>query len=326
MGAQLEKTFCRGEVIIKEGQPGSTFFVILTGMVEVLKRKDGRDVVIGVLGPSEFFGEMSLIDNDSGKRSATVRALEDSRVAIMSKEDFDKYLGKLTPGVRKLLSRLSERLNRTSSLVDEGAFHREKVEEDETLDFTMTLDELENSRKHAVDVNFMTKTVRKGQVVIRQGQKGQCGFIVKKGRLEVIRSAGGEEVVLGELSEGDIVGESAMFDDLTRSATVKAMSDGEVMVFGKRDMLNMARQSPLELFMIIDSLSGKIERTNEDYCDTLVELETIKKDKAKHADELKAIEEKLLKIEQENSRLTGELKKLQASRKVQPSAGSQKQI
>jgi len=235
MGKQLEKTYCSGEVIIKEGQPGSSFFVILSGMVEVLKRKDGREVVIGVLGPNEFFGEMSLIETESGKRCASVRALEDTRVAIMSKTDFDKYLGKLSPGVKKLLGRLSDRLRTTNTLVDEGAYHSEKPAEEDTLDFAITLDELEKSRDHAVDVNFMCKKFHKGQVVIRQGQKGQCGFIVKQGRLEVSRTTNGENVVLGELAEGDILGESAMFDDIVRRATVKALTDGEVMVFGNNN-------------------------------------------------------------------------------------------
>ncbi len=314
MPTSLEKTFRGGEVIIKEGQPGRTFFVILSGMVEVLKRKAGSEVVIDVLGPNEFFGEMSLIDSDSGKRSATVRALEDTRVAIMSKEDFDKYLGRLSPGVRKLLTRLSGRIRQTSSLVDEGAYGRPREEENDSLDFTITLDELENARQHAVDVNFMCKKFRKGQVVIREGQKGQCGFIVKQGRLEVSRGSGEGKVVLGELSEGDIMGESAMFEDVSRRATVKALSDGEVFVFGKRDMLNMARQSPLELFMIIDSLSGKIERTNENYCSSLVELEKVKGERDRLKGELKERGELVEKMREENSRLSGELKRLKSGR------------
>lgn len=319
MPSNLEKTFCRGEVIIKEGQPGSTFFVILSGMVEVLKRKAGSEVVISVLGTNEFFGEMSLIDSDSGKRCATVRALEDTRVAIMGKEDFDKYIGKLSPGVRKLLGRLSDRLRRTSTLVDEGVHGRKGVEESDSLDFTMTLDELNNASRHAVDVNFISKKFHKGQVVIREGRKGQCGFIVKQGQLEVSRGSGEGKVVLGELSDGDIMGESAMFDDVTRSATVKALSDGEVLVFGKRDMLNMARQSPLELFMIIDSLSGKIERTNEDYCSSLVELGNIKSGQGRLESELEEQKQLVEKMRKENSRLSGKLEKLEASRRKPPS-------
>ncbi len=313
MTKSIEKSFCRGEVIIKEGQPGSTFFVILSGMVEVLKCKAGHDVVIGVLGPNEFFGELSLIDSDFGKRSATVRALDDTRVAIMSREAFNKYLGKLSPGVRNLIGRLGERLSRTSALVDEGAYGRPEEEQSGSLDFVMTLDEVENSRKHAVDVNFMSKKIRKGQVVIREGQKGQCGFIVKQGRLEVSRRSGESRIVLGELSEGDILGESAMFEDVTRSATVKALSDGEVLVFGKRDMLNMARQSPLELFMIIDSLSGKIERTNEDYCSSLVELESARSERAGLESELEQQKKLVEKIQEENSRLSSQIARLKTT-------------
>jgi len=290
--------------------------------VEVLKRKADREVVIGVLGPNEFFGELSLIDSESGKRSASVRALEDTRVAIMSKEAFDKYLGKLSPGVRNLLGRLGERLSRTSALVDEGAYGKPQEEQGDSLDFAMTLDEVENSRKHAVDVNFMSKKIRKGQVVIREGQKGQCGFIVKQGRLEVSRGSGESRIVLGELSEGDILGESAMFEDVTRRATVKALSDGEVLVFGKRDMLNMARQSPLELFMIIDSLSGKIERTNEDYCSSVKELESARSERDKLESELEQQQKLVEKIQEENIRLTSKIARL----KTPPPQDERKQV
>ena len=80
MAKHIEKTYCKGEVIIKEGHSGSTFYVILEGLVEVLKRRDNRDIVVNVLGPNEFFGEMSLIDPDRIKRSATVRAVDHPRI------------------------------------------------------------------------------------------------------------------------------------------------------------------------------------------------------------------------------------------------------
>ena len=95
-------------------------------------------------------------------------------------------------------------------------------------------------------------------------------------------------------------------------ATVKALTDGEVLVFGKRDMLNMARQSPLELFMIVDSLSNKIERTNEMYCDTVLELETEKKKLSARDKELNELRERAAALENEKQKLAAELKKLQS--------------
>ena len=315
MGNHIEKTFCRGEVIIKEGHSGSTFYVILDGMVEVLKRRGDHEVVLNVLGPSEFFGEMSLIDSSLGKRSATVRALEDTRVAIMSKEDFELYLGKLSPGVRNLLSRLTARLKkaieqgerrtegRTAIQAAESeAEGKEEVEEKEpTIDYTLTFDELEKARAHAVDVNFLQKKFRKGQVIIRQGESGHCGFIVRKGQLEVSRISAGRKVVLNVLAENEILGENAMFEDSRRSATVIALTDGELLVFGKRDMISMARQSPLELFMIMDSMSSKLDQTNEKYCEAVIEQSKLQAKIDRMSEEMIELSTRLAKAEAEKA-------------------------
>ena len=85
-----EQTFDKGEVIVREGQFGRNFYVIRKGLVEVLKKQGDRDIPITVLGPTEFFGEMSLLDPEHSMHSATVRALETTRVTIMSQEDFDQ--------------------------------------------------------------------------------------------------------------------------------------------------------------------------------------------------------------------------------------------
>jgi len=116
--ATIEKTFQEGEVIIKEGRFANCFYVILEGSVEVVKQKEDREVQLAVLGEHEFFGEMSLLDFKHGMHTATVRALEQTKVAVMSKEDFENYIGHLTPGMRNLLTRLVTRLRETSKKVD----------------------------------------------------------------------------------------------------------------------------------------------------------------------------------------------------------------
>ena len=310
MDKHIEKSFCKGEVIIKEGHSGDTFYVILEGMVEVLKHRRDRDVVVNVLGPGEFFGEMSMIDPHQIKRSATVRALEYTRVAIMTKEDFEQYLGSLSPGVKNLLNKLASRLKKTTEQVE-----RQETDTDSpgspTFDYTMTLDELEKAREHSVDINFINKKFRKGQIILREGESGQCGFIVKKGSLQVSRSTEQGKVVLSILNEHDILGENALFEDVTRSATVTALTDGELMAFGKRDMLSMARQSPVELFMLMDSMSGKLDRVNEAYCNALIELEKIKGRDEKLQARFTELNDSLNKLKRENETLKDTLSKIQ---------------
>jgi CRP-like cAMP-binding protein len=114
----LEKTFMKGDVIIKEGGFSNSFYVIRKGSVEVVKRKGNIEVQLAKYGPGDFFGEMSLLDPEYSKHSATIRALEETKLTIMSKEDFEKYIGQLTPGVKNLLRKMAIYLRETSQRVD----------------------------------------------------------------------------------------------------------------------------------------------------------------------------------------------------------------
>jgi CRP/FNR family transcriptional regulator, cyclic AMP receptor protein len=73
-----EQPCAPGEVLFEEGQPGDSLFLIVRGQVEVLGREGASPRSLAVLGPSEFFGEMSLIDKDH--RSATLRAKTDAQL------------------------------------------------------------------------------------------------------------------------------------------------------------------------------------------------------------------------------------------------------
>jgi CRP/FNR family cyclic AMP-dependent transcriptional regulator len=78
-----------GEPVFLEGEGcAREMYVVLEGEIEVSKRsRGGRDKRIAILGPSDWFGEMSIVDMQP--RSATVRALAPSRLMRMASEDLD---------------------------------------------------------------------------------------------------------------------------------------------------------------------------------------------------------------------------------------------
>ncbi len=86
------KYFGRGEVLIEQGSEGESFFIIESGRVEVLvEQEEGRRPArVTVLGPRDFFGEMSLLAGE--KRTATIRALEDTRVVVLAREPFSEVI------------------------------------------------------------------------------------------------------------------------------------------------------------------------------------------------------------------------------------------
>jgi len=83
LNKMISRNYSKGQVILLEESKGETFFVIKTGEVKVTKLSDdGREVILAILGESDFFGEMSLLDGEG--RSANIVANEDSTALTLS--------------------------------------------------------------------------------------------------------------------------------------------------------------------------------------------------------------------------------------------------
>jgi CRP/FNR family cyclic AMP-dependent transcriptional regulator len=85
------KRIPRGTAIIAAGDVTDSLYVIIAGRLKVMISDDeGREVILSILGPNEFFGEMGLIDDHP--RSASVVAIEPCELLALSKRDFKKCL------------------------------------------------------------------------------------------------------------------------------------------------------------------------------------------------------------------------------------------
>jgi CRP/FNR family cyclic AMP-dependent transcriptional regulator len=111
-----EKSYPKGSVILFEDDPGDSLFVVREGRVKVvLIGEDGREVILGVLGVGEYFGELSLIDDRP--RSAHVIAMEDSNLLVLRREDFRKRVESSPSVAWSLLTELSRRLRRADDKI-----------------------------------------------------------------------------------------------------------------------------------------------------------------------------------------------------------------
>jgi CRP/FNR family cyclic AMP-dependent transcriptional regulator len=94
--SELGRVYLAGDEIVGQGEEGDTMFVIQSGEVEIVKEMDGREVLLGSMGPGDFFGEMALFQSD--RRAATVRAVTEVRAltidrrALMRRLDQDPQL------------------------------------------------------------------------------------------------------------------------------------------------------------------------------------------------------------------------------------------
>jgi CRP-like cAMP-binding protein len=111
-----ERSYPRGSVILFENDPGDSLFVVRSGRVKVvLIGEDGREVILGVLGVGEYFGEMALIDENP--RSAHVIAMEDATLIVLRREDFRRRVESNPSVAWSLLSELSRRLRRADEKI-----------------------------------------------------------------------------------------------------------------------------------------------------------------------------------------------------------------
>jgi len=120
----IEKGFKKGEIILMEDDDTSqSLFIIAKGEVKVvLTAEDGREAILASLKEGDFFGEMSLLDGEP--RSATVRAVEDSRLLTIRREDFLSALRKQPDLALTLLGEMSKRLRRSNRQISSLALMR----------------------------------------------------------------------------------------------------------------------------------------------------------------------------------------------------------
>jgi CRP-like cAMP-binding protein len=104
----------KGQIVFHEGSRSDFAFIIENGQVEVSrKRRDGNIEVIDILGHNDIFGEIGMIDG--GPRSATVTALENSKVTMISREDLNIMARKDPNAWFPIIKALSARLRRTAT-------------------------------------------------------------------------------------------------------------------------------------------------------------------------------------------------------------------
>ncbi len=110
----IEKNFRKGEIIlVEEDDSNQSLFIIAKGEVKVvLTAEDGREAILATLKEGDFFGEMALLDGEP--RSATVRAVEESRLLMIRREDFLENVRKQPELALTLLGEMSRRLRKSN--------------------------------------------------------------------------------------------------------------------------------------------------------------------------------------------------------------------
>lgn len=89
---------------------------------------------------------------------------------------------------------------------------------------------------------FQRIDVKRGQVVVRQGDPGDYYYLIERGRCQVTRTVAGSQVELADLEAGDAFGEEALVSETLRNATVTMKTSGALLRLAKSDFVKLLRE------------------------------------------------------------------------------------
>jgi CRP-like cAMP-binding protein len=244
-----------GAAVIREGDDGTSFYVVASGRFAVTKRDDaGGTVVLARLGEGDFFGEMALLSGTV--RSATVRAEEDGEVLEL-RADVLLRIARQHPHLAQSLRR----------------FYRQRL-----LANAMAVSPIfrpfpRGDRKLLME-KFRAREVARGETVIREGDPSDGLYVVLEGAVDVRKRKDGQQVVVGHLREGDLFGEMSCLRKAPATATVVVSRPGTLLRLPRRafDELVVTHPQILELVATLSEeraesldaiLSGHAQWTDE---------------------------------------------------------------
>ena len=107
-------------------------------------------------------------------------------------------------------------------------------------------------------VGALGKVYEDGEVIIRQGDVGDCMYVIQDGQVEVILEKEDEEIQLDIHGPGIFFGEMAIFDRDVRSATVRALGDVRVLTVDKKNLMRRIHEDPALAFRMVETMSLRI--------------------------------------------------------------------
>lgn len=103
-----------------------------------------------------------------------------------------------------------------------------------------------------------------GEIVIRQGETGDCMFVIQSGRVEIVARSGDKEVRLAVRGEGDIIGEMALFEREVRSADARALGPARILTIDKRSLIARIHEDPSLAFRLIQTLCHRVRELSDE--------------------------------------------------------------
>lgn len=237
--AGLERrVFQPGDLIVREGEPGHSMFVIVEGGADVVRQgEEGQGTTVAHMGEGEFFGEIALVAE--ARRLATVVASGRTVLLEVTREKMAEIIAR-HPSVGEVVQE----------------FYRERLLRNVMRSNPLFSGVPEEPRR-ALAESFTPLTVKQGEQVLSRGQAAPGLFLLLRGRCEVFHAhVDGRETPYPDMREGDVFGEVSLLRSGLVTASVRAATPCMLLKLGRETFDALLEKHP--------ELRAELKRLSED--------------------------------------------------------------
>ena len=291
-----EKTFKRGEVIMKEGDVGNSFFKLLDGKVGVYADYTKKNPFrLGFLNPGEFFGEMAILE--ASPRSATVIAESAVTVVEIPESEMTKYFKESPDQIIELMKHLGNRIqamaadyaesqvllkqlkesdeakkqslfSKIKKHIDTYQINKNKISEPDGEALRAEFDKLKDDKTGDL------KSYSRGTFIFKEGKVENCMYILHNGNVSIVSNyRSKEELKLQELDAVSFFGEMGIISEDPRAATA-IVDSGEAVVesITPDDLQKLITTCPEKIRLILRHMSFRLRKLNVDFVEACKEI------------------------------------------------------
>ncbi len=288
----VTKSFGSGEVIIREGEAGTSFFKLNDGNVGVYSDygvKDKEPFRVALLSKGDYFGEMAIIESD--KRSATIVAECSVKVTEIPKTDMNAYFEENPDEIYLFMKHLGNKVRQMISDYDEAKALLKSAQEEAASKkslFSIFKKRINQYQPPETDIpepdadyfrrelekitdegSGRIKSYAKGDVIYKPGDKDNCMFIVRGGTVSLTDKDNSSK----DLTEVSFFGEMGLIADESRTETATVTSDeAYVEIIYPDDLPVVFNACPIKINLILTYLSFRLRRLTIDFVDICKEI------------------------------------------------------
>jgi flavin-dependent dehydrogenase len=117
---------------------------------------------------------------------------------------------------------------------------------------------------NSMDLGALGKVYQNGEIIVRQGEVGDCMYVIQEGFVEVFFESDGQQVQLNVLGKNEFFGEMAIFNQEKRTASIRALGSARILTVDHKNLLRCIHDDPSLAYRLMEKMSNRIDRLSEE--------------------------------------------------------------